>query len=170
MDHMEQHTALLQRLSDANRTSVDQYLLSARETLLYLASIPDLLDGIRLTRMCGGFTRNLIFGANQMSVWAIVWAPGACTPIHDHHCSCCFTVLQGVIREAWFDAVDGDRAVETARHHRTAGYIAAMMPTGPNIHQMRNEGPEEAVSIHIYGYDHRAHSSSIDREYQRIRH
>lgn len=167
---MEQHTAFLRRLSDANHLPVDQYLLSARETLLRLASIPDLLSSVRLTRVCGGFTRNLIFGDDQMSVWAIVWAPGARTPIHDHHCSCCFAVLQGVVREVWFDAIDGDRAIETARHHRTAGYIAAMMPSGPNIHQMLNEGPDEAVSIHIYGYDHRMQASSIDREYQRIEH
>ena len=167
---MEQHTALLQRLSGANRLPVDQYLMSAREALLALTSIPDLLNSVRLTRVCGGFTRNLIFGDDQMSVWAIVWAPGARTPIHDHHCSCCFAVLQGVLREVWFDAVGGDHAIETARHHRTAGHIAAMMPSGPNIHQMLNEGPDEAVSIHIYGYDHRLQTSSIDREYRRIEH
>jgi hypothetical protein len=50
-DHMEQHAALLQRLSDANHLPVDQYLLSARDALLRPASIPDLLKAFRLTRM-----------------------------------------------------------------------------------------------------------------------
>ena len=165
---METHTALLQRLSEANQAPIDQYLLSARDTLGRLAAMPDLLGNIGLSRTCGGFTRNLIFGDEQMSAWAMVWAPGARTAIHDHHCSCCFTVVRGTVREVWFSAVDGNRVVESAEHRRGPGYIAAMMPSGPNIHQMMNDGPDEAVSIHIYGYDHRMHASSIHREYQRM--
>ena len=165
---MQQSAAVLSRFNDANQMLLDQYISSARETLRALAATPDLLDSIKPERTPGGFTRNLVFGGQQLSVWAMVWAPGAATPIHDHHCSCCFTVLQGTIREVWFKAIDGDRVLKTAEHCRTPGYIAAMLPSGPNIHQMLNDGSEEAVSLHIYGYDHRLRSSSIHREYRRV--
>jgi len=164
---MKEETALLQQLSSAD-LPLDRYLLSARQTLANLIARPNLLDRMHLERKVGGFTRNLICGDERTSAWAIVWAPGAATPIHDHHCSCCFGVVSGALREVWFDAIDANRAIRTAEHDRLPGFVAAMMPTGPNIHQMINVGAEEAISIHIYGYDHRACSSSIDREYQRV--
>jgi hypothetical protein len=40
-----------------------------------------------------------------------------------------------------------------------------MLPTGPNIHQMPNDSGEEAISIHIYGFDHRYCENSIRCEY-----
>ena len=52
--------------------------------------------------------------------------------------------------------------------HREPGYVAAMLPTGPNIHQMINDGDRDAVSVHIYGFDHAMHASSIRREYRVI--
>jgi predicted metal-dependent enzyme (double-stranded beta helix superfamily) len=164
---MKEETAILQRLSRSG-LSLDHYLLSARQTLTDLIAKPNLLDRAQLERRPFGFTRNLIFGDERTSVWAIVWAPGATTPIHDHHCSCCFAVLRGSIREMWFDAIDATRAVRTAEHDRLPGFVAAMMPSGPNIHQMKNVSDEEAISIHIYGYDHRTHESSVHREYQRV--
>jgi predicted metal-dependent enzyme (double-stranded beta helix superfamily) len=41
-----------------------------------------------------------------------------------------------------------------------------MLPSGPNIHQMANAGQEEAISIHIYGFDHQRHATSVEREYR----
>ena len=160
-------TAILQRLNDAG-LSPDRYLLSARQTLAELVAAPSLLNRTQLERRAGGFARNLICGDAHLSVWAIVWAAGAATPIHDHHCSCCFAVLAGSIREVWFDAIDASRAVRTVEHDRLPGFVAAMMPTGPNIHQMINVSRDEAISIHVYGYDHRTHDSSIHREYKRV--
>ncbi len=43
-----------------------------------------------------------------------------------------------------------------------------MLPSGPNIHRMRNFGPGEAISIHIYGFDHEVHASSIETEYTAV--
>jgi predicted metal-dependent enzyme (double-stranded beta helix superfamily) len=163
---MNEATAILQRLNAAD-LSLDRYLLSARQTLAELAK-PSLLDRRHLERKAGSYTRNLICGDERTSVWAIVWAPGAATPIHDHHCSCCFAVLAGSLREVWYDAIDTERAVKTAEHDRLPGFVAAMMPTGPNIHQMINVSENEAISIHLYGYDHRTHNSSIDREYRGV--
>ena len=164
---MNEETAILQQLGSAD-LPLDRYLASARQTLTELIAKPKLLERVHLERKPGGLTRNLICGNEQMSVWAMVWAAGATTPIHDHHCSCCFAVLAGSLREVRFDAIDDTRAVRTAEHDRLPGFVAAMMPTGPNIHQMVNAGREDAISIHIYGYDHRACASSIHREYQRV--
>jgi predicted metal-dependent enzyme (double-stranded beta helix superfamily) len=165
---VEERTAILQRLSETNQSLVDRYLVSARETLARLVATPGLLDNITLERAPAGYARNLIFGDDQMSAWALVWSPGARTPIHDHHCSCCFAILSGTIREIRFNAVDDHRATKAAEHIRTPGFVASMMPSGPNIHQMINDGPQDAISIHIYGYDHRMFSSSVHREYRQI--
>lgn len=153
-------------LSRASSGSVEEYLESARATLQYLAANPGLIDVSAFPRKPQGYTRNLIHADKGISIWALVWSPGARTSIHDHHCSCCFGVLSGTVRESWFRAISDTRAVITADHLRAPGFVACMLPTGPNIHQMTNDGQEDAVSIHIYGYDHDAHASSVEQEYQ----
>lgn len=162
---MHQRDIILGRLSETNYRDADHYLRAARETLDNLRALPSLLSGVELSRTPRAYTRNLIFGGKELSAWALVWTPGSLTPIHDHHCSCCFAVLRGTIRESWYSSIDPGRAVKTAEHFRTKGYVAAMKPTGPNIHQMTNDGPEDAVTLHIYGYDHREHDTSILNEY-----
>jgi predicted metal-dependent enzyme (double-stranded beta helix superfamily) len=166
MDHLEPARRPLLKLSEVAQGLTDRYLSSARETLVQLIGNPDLIRPERLARTPGAFTRNLLFGDERMGAWALVWSPGSRTPIHDHHCSCCFAILTGTIREISFNEIDGSRAIKTRDVLRRAGYIASMMPTGPNIHQMINDGIDEALSIHIYGYDHRRHRSSVHREYQ----
>jgi predicted metal-dependent enzyme (double-stranded beta helix superfamily) len=165
---MEEELVILQRLSGACR-SLDQYLHTARQALGELVASPNLLARVRLERRRAALARNLICGDEHLSIWAMVWAPGAATPVHDHHCSCCFAVLAGTVREVWFHAIDAGRAVRTAEHDRLPGFVAAMMPNGPNIHQMINVSNEEAISIHVYGYDHRTRNSSIHREYQPVK-
>ena len=156
----------MRRLSEATRGLTNQYLTSARETLAEMLRDPGLVKPDRLTRKAGSFTRSLLFGDEQMGAWALVWSPGARTPIFVLLCLCCFAVLTGAVRELTFNAISESYAVKTDEVVRRAGYIASMMPSGPNIHQMINDGPQEAISIHIYGYDHRRHSSSVDRTYQ----
>lgn len=163
----DQHdTALLNRLGAASRSTVGTYLEVAHATLEGLASRPNLLDGVPLVRKAGGYARNLIFGDEDISVWAMVWDAGARTSIHDHHCSCCFAVLKGIMEESRFSAIDADRAVLRQSLVRGPGFVACMAPTGPNLHQMANVGTGEAISLHIYGFDHRVHANSIHREYQ----
>jgi predicted metal-dependent enzyme (double-stranded beta helix superfamily) len=156
----------MRKLSEIARLLTDQYLSSTRETLVELIGNPQFIQPDRFARTPGGFTRNLLFGDEHMGAWAMVWSPGSRTSVHDHHCSCCFAVLTGTIREISFDAISDSHAVKTGEVLRRAGYIASMMPTGPNTHQMVNDGTHEAISIHIYGYDHRRHRSSVHREYQ----
>ena len=166
MQAIDNGEGLLNALAHSARRSADSYLVTARETLRRLLARPDLLDRTTLARQDAGFTRNLLFGTDEISVWAMVWSPGASTPVHDHHCSCCFGLLSGAVRETWFRPISDTHAVATADAIRTPGFVACMMPSGPNLHRMTNDGPDEAISIHVYGYDHRVRSSSIHRTYE----
>ncbi|MHB2208968.1 cysteine dioxygenase family protein [Methylobacterium sp. CM6257] len=157
--------AMLSDLALSARRAPEAYLAAARATLLRILSRPDLLDRSRLTGQGEGLSRNLLFGTDEISVWAMVWSPGAVTPVHDHHCSCCFGLLRGTLRETWYRPISDTHAVATQDAIRSPGFVACMMPTGPNLHRMANDGPDEAVSIHVYGYDHRAQASSIHRTY-----
>lgn len=150
------------------RDLADAYLDRARATLREAVSRPELLEGLALERHADRYTRTLLFGDGQLSVFALLWPPGSKTSIHDHHCSCCFGVVRGIITERWFRAVQPGRAVLTASARREPGFVAAMLPDGPNIHQMVNETTQDAVSIHVYGFDHRMHASSIHAEFEAV--
>ena len=156
----------LVRLSAASRQASPDYLAAAHQALKSLVQRPDCLAGVELARKSGGYARTLLFGDDQLSVWAMVWDAGAKTSIHDHHCSCCFGILAGALTEIKFKAIDEATAVMTSRTLRSAGHIACMTPTGPNLHQIVNEGRREAISLHIYGYDHTTRATSVDREYK----
>jgi predicted metal-dependent enzyme (double-stranded beta helix superfamily) len=161
----ERRGAVLRNLrTDAGTLSRD-YLAAARGVLQELVAMPDLIQRLPLERKTGTYSRNLLAGDGVVSVWAMVWGEGSTTCIHDHHCSCCFGVVSGTVTETWYRAIDATRAVPTEEQERRAGYVACMIPSGPNIHRMRNFGPGEAISIHIYGYDHEAHASSVETEY-----
>lgn len=157
--------AVLASLRSNEGTLTRDYLAAASHVLRELVAVPDLIRRLPLERKAGTYTRNLLAGDEGVSVWAIVWGEGATTSIHDHHCSCCFGVVSGTVTETWYRAIDARRAVPTEEQHRHSGYVACMLPSGPNIHRMRNFGPGEAISIHIYGFDHEVHASSIEKEY-----
>lgn len=164
----ERRGAVLRSLrADAGTLSGD-YLAAAREVLRELVAVPDLVRRLPLERRAGTYTRNLLAGNEAVSVWAMVWGEGAATSIHDHHCSCCFGVVTGTVTETWYRAIDDSRAIATEQQERQTGYVACMLPSGPNIHRMRNLGPGEAISIHVYGYDHEAHCSSVETEYTAV--
>ena len=164
----ERRHAVLRNLRASEGTNSRDYLAAARRVLNELVATPDLVARLPLERRAGAYSRNLLAGDDRVSVWAIVWSPGAATSIHDHHCSCCFGVVAGTVTETWYRAIDDSRAVQTEEQHRQPGYVACMLPSGPNIHRMRNFGPTEAISIHIYGFDHEVHASSIEREYTAV--
>ncbi len=164
----ERRGAMLRSLRAHSGTLSRDYLGAAREVLRELVAMPELIERLPLGRQSGCYSRNLLAGNENAGIWAIVWGEGAATSIHDHHCSCCFGVVSGTVTETWYRAIDATRAVPTEEQQRQAGYVACMLPSGPNIHRMRNFGPGEAISIHIYGYDHEAHASSIETEYTAV--
>ncbi|WP_029006556.1 cysteine dioxygenase [Azorhizobium doebereinerae] len=157
---------MLTALVAASSGSERDYLDAARATLARYVAHPALLDGVPLTRTPGQYSRNFVFGDADVSVWAMVWPAGARTSIHDHHCSCCFAVLSGTLAETYFEPVGAGLAQPRHQALRSPGFIACMMPSGPNLHRMENLGTAEAVSLHIYGYDHRRHASSVANEYR----
>ncbi len=161
----ERQGAVLHSLRSGQGTLSGDYLAAARAVLRELVARPQLIQRLPLERKPGAYARNLLAGDDGVSVWAMVWGEGSATSIHDHHCSCCFGVVSGTITETWYRAIDATRAVPTAEQQREPGYVACMLPSGPNIHRMRNVGPGEAISIHIYGFDHELHASSIETEY-----
>lgn len=164
----ERRGAVLRSLRTDAGTLCGDYLAAARAVLRELVAIPDLVERLPLERRAGTYTRNLLAGNEAVSVWAMVWGEGAATSIHDHHCSCCFGVVSGTVTETWYRAIDASRAIATEQQERQPGYVACMVPSGPNIHRMRNLGPGDAISIHIYGYDHEAHCSSVETEYTAV--
>ena len=110
-------TVLASLRTDEGTLSRD-YLAAARSVLRELVAMPDLVRALPFERKPGGYTRNLLAGDDSVSVWAIVWAAGATTCIHDHHCSCCFGVVSGTVTETWYRAIDAQRAIATEQHDR----------------------------------------------------
>lgn len=82
-------------------------------------------------------------------IWLMSWLPGQHADIHDHgDTSGAFTVVHGELTETVLRA----DAVHTARatHAVCAGQTRAF---GPGyVHQVRNNGPDPAASIHVYRY------------------
>ena len=156
----------MRALAAASRGPAAGYLAAARAGLRRMAATPGLLDARALPRTPGGYARHLVFGDGEISVWAMMWDVGARTPVHDHHCSCCYGVVSGALREVRFEAVGEGAAVIAGQEVRRAGSVACLLPSGPNLHQMVNDGAGEAVSLHVYGFDHRRRASSVRREYR----
>lgn len=150
--------------ADSGTLSRD-YLRAARSVLEEIVARPERILRLPLERKPGGYARNLLAGDAEVSIWAMVWSPGAATSIHDHHCSCCFGVVSGVVTETWYRDIGGNRAVPTDEHQRQPGFVACMLPSGPNIHRMQNCGDTDAISVHIYGFDHQRKASSIETEF-----
>ena len=157
--------ALLRQLHTDRTTLSQDYLAAARRVLKGLVGQADLLTSLPLERKEGSYARNLQAGDALVSIWAMVWGPGAVTCIHDHHCSCCFGVVTGIVSETWYRAVSETHAVPEREYDRMPGHVACMVPSGPNLHRMENRHAADAISIHIYGYDHNAHASSVQREF-----
>jgi predicted metal-dependent enzyme (double-stranded beta helix superfamily) len=136
------------------------------ERLRQLVAAGDIVDFERLRSVPHGYSRNLIAEQFGVSVWAIVWSRGAATPIHDHHCSCAFAIARGSLREARFGVAPCGALSTIQSLIRRPGFVATMVPSAPNIHQMVNDGAEEAISLHVYGYSPSRHASSVARVYE----
>ena len=90
----------------------------------------------------------LVHRAPDQEVWLMSWLPGQRTDLHDHaFASGAFTVVSGHLTEAVARRAPDGRAV-TELHALAAGQSRVF---GPGyVHEVRNEGPDPAISVHVY--------------------
>lgn len=104
----------------------------------------------------------------SFSIVALVWLPGQRTSIHDHVSWCVTGVHEGTEHERRYRLVpDGAaaRLVATEDVVNPQGAVCGFAPPG-DIHRVSNEGPAQAISIHVYGADVARLGSSVRRVYE----
>jgi predicted metal-dependent enzyme (double-stranded beta helix superfamily) len=100
----------------------------------------------------------------SFSVVALVWRPGQATPIHDHVTWCVFGVIQGAEHETRYVLRDDGWLEQAGTAVNATGDVTGLTPPG-DIHQVRNDGAQTAISLHIYGTDISRIGSSVRRIY-----
>jgi predicted metal-dependent enzyme (double-stranded beta helix superfamily) len=101
----------------------------------------------------------------SFSMVGIVWEPGKVTSIHDHLTWCVFGVLQGIEQEDLYTLdEDGTSLIEVGRNANLTREVSGFAPPG-DIHRVRNDTGETAISLHIYGTDLSRIGSSVRRTY-----
>ena len=106
--------------------------------------------------------------SRRLSVVALVWLPGQCTPIHDHVAWCVVGVYRGVESETHYRLVtrDGQRRLEpVGTFQARAGHVEALVPPADNIHSVAAAGTGKTISIHVYGADIERLGTSILRRF-----
>jgi quercetin dioxygenase-like cupin family protein len=83
----------------------------------------------------------LVDNTDGQEIWLMSWLPGQQTDRHDHGAATgAFTVVSGVLTE--------DVLHRGVTHSLTIGQSRVF---GPGYaHQVRNDGPDPAVSLHVY--------------------
>jgi predicted metal-dependent enzyme (double-stranded beta helix superfamily) len=94
------------------------------------------------------------------SILGLVWRPGQATRIHDHITWCVVGVLAGTEHEELFD--ESLNPVGARDSH--AGEVSGFAPPG-DIHRIRNDVSETAITLHIYGTDITRVGTSARRYY-----
>ncbi|MEC3918840.1 cysteine dioxygenase family protein [Nocardia sp. CDC160] len=94
------------------------------------------------------------------SIVGLVCLPGQTTRIHDHITWCVVGVLAGTEHEELFDA----SLERIGVRDNGVGEVDGFAPPG-DIHRIRNETRETAISLHIYGTDLTRVGSSVRRNY-----
>ena len=106
------------------------------------------------------YTRHIVHDGGDWVLQALIWAPGAMTPIHNHHCWCSFGTYQGQVVEQRFEET-GDNVVCISESTYTRGMFGSLTPTGKDIHRMINKTDEVAITLHFYGLNAFENPSSI---------
>jgi len=113
------------------------------------------------------YTRHLVYADPNglFSILAIVWGPGQGSPVHGHHTWCAVGVYAGELIETFYRAEPGlPEPVLVRELHRRPG-DHCFDAGGPGIHRIRNEGPDVAISIHVYGVGADRISTGVNRIY-----
>lgn len=103
----------------------------------------------------------------SFSIVALIWAPGQETAIHDHLAWCVAGVLEGAETEITYQIEPLDESWQltpVGQRVNGSGTVCFLQPPG-DIHKVRNDSDDIAVSIHVYGCDVRRAASSIRRVY-----
>jgi mannose-6-phosphate isomerase-like protein (cupin superfamily) len=102
-----------------------------------------LLDPARAAAVLDPSQHEELAGAQ---VWLLSWLPGQGTPLHDHGRSAgAFAVAAGTLTERVVTRSPGPQLVT---NDLTTGRVRWFGPR--HVHQVRNDGAEPAVSIHVY--------------------
>jgi predicted metal-dependent enzyme (double-stranded beta helix superfamily) len=113
------------------------------------------------------YTRHLLHADPNglFSILALVWGPGQGSPVHGHHTWCAVGVYAGELIETFYRAEPGlPEPVLVRELHRRPG-DHCFDAGGPGIHRIRNEGPDVAISIHVYGVGADRISTGVNRIY-----
>lgn len=95
----------------------------------------------------------------NLSLFALVWLPGQWTPVHDHGSWGVVGIVQGLLEERSYMAIDGEITGDTGIRLRRGGVImlnpgsvTSFVPNPDHIHMTGvSEGLETCVSLHLYG-------------------
>jgi predicted metal-dependent enzyme (double-stranded beta helix superfamily) len=126
-----------------------------------LVDAGDFLGPAHLVADPAHYARNAIYicPSGDLSLFALVWLPGQWTPVHDHGSWGVVGVVEGVLEERAYMAVDGeitaDRGIRLKRGGLVllnAGAVTTFVPNPDHIH-MTGVPPERrrCVSLHLYG-------------------
>lgn len=120
-----------------------------------LLTEPDLLTPEQQQLGPGSYVQHALYSSpsGRLALVALVWRPGARTPIHDHIAWGLAGVYRGCERETRYEWCDHDgtprlRVGET--HEVAAGEVVPIVPPG-DIHQVTNPLAGPTVSLHLYG-------------------
>ena len=107
------------------------------------------------------YARNAIHisPGGDLSLFALVWLPGQWTPVHDHGSWGVVGVVQGLLEERAYMAVDGEIVADTGIRLRRGGVIllnpgavTSFVPNPDHIHMTGVAADRETcVSLHLYG-------------------
>lgn len=107
------------------------------------------------------YARNAIYIApeHDLSLFALVWLPGQWTPVHDHGSWGVVGIVEGMLEERAYMAIDGEiRSNSGIRLKRGGnvvlppGAVTTFVPNPDHIHQTGVAADRlRAVSLHLYG-------------------
>lgn len=86
--------------------------------------------------------------SDDYEAWLLSWLPGQRTELHDHGgATGAFTVVFGELTESVVHSSDANTTV-AATHSLVAGQSRVFGPH--HVHQVSNDGPDPAASLHVY--------------------
>ncbi len=94
------------------------------------------------------YCRNLVAHGAQFYALVLCWRPGQGSPIHDHrNAACGVRVVSGTATETRYREQGAGLVVESVRQ---LGRGEVCSSFDDDIHQVRNEGDDNLVTLHVY--------------------